>query len=215
MDTSEIFAAVDSILTENKVKSIFDPPDAPSTSYSTVLSPSPLRFEPPTAESSDEEARHFILKHDPFVPKSTSASSSTPRIKLKKTPRVKNAPKCTHQFKRGPKKGEICAVFCKIGEEFCAKHKPTEKHKPAEKNTPAPSFDFETIAQKGKFRRLKVSKKYKLLQIKERNVILENSGRILKVRLPGYLKPIPKTGSYLIFQKVGKGEPAKAMWECV
>jgi hypothetical protein len=208
MDSSETSAAVDSILTEKKVKSIFDPPDERSTSDSTVLPPSPLRFGPQTAESSDEEARNFILKYDPFLPKTTT-SSIMPRIKLRKTPRLKNAPTCTHQFKRGPKKGEICAIFCKIGEEFCA------KHKPAEKKPPPSSFDFETIAQKGKFWRLKVSKKYKLLQIKERKVILENSGTILKVRLPGYLKPIPKTGSYLIFQKTGEDGPAKAMWECV
>lgn len=207
MDSSETSAAVDSILAVTNMKSIFDPPDAPPASTSVVLSPSPLRFGPTREESSDEEARLFILKHDPYVPKTTS-SSSTPKIALRKTPRLKNAPKCTHQFKRGPKKGEMCEVFCRIGEMFCGKHKPTEKKQPA-------SFDFETVAQEGKFRRLKVSKKYKLLQIKERRVILENNGRILKVRLPGYLKPIPKTGSHLIFQRACKGEPAKAMWECV
>lgn len=92
---------------------------------------------------------------------------------------------------------------------FCA------KHKPAQKTSPANSFDFETIALEGKFHRLKVSKKYKLLQIKEHRVILENCGRILKVRLPGYLKPIPKTGSYLLFKKTGKGGAAIAMWECI
>jgi hypothetical protein len=206
-DCFETSAAVDSIL--EKAMSIFDPLDAPSTSSSQPLpTPSPLQFGPSSGESSDEETRAFLLKYDPFVPTKPS-SSATPSIKLRKTPRIKNAPKCTYKYKRGQKKGELCDVFCKLGEPFCGKHKPAEKKQP--------DFDLETFALKVKLRRLKVSKKYKLIHFKEQNIFLEDSKRILKVRLPEYLKPIPKTGSYLIFKLTGKDKLAKKTWawECI
>lgn len=203
MDSSELAAAVDSILTNNTVKSIFDP-----------VEPSPLHLaESKTPdlrdESSDEETRRFILKHDGFVPK-TSASNGTPRVQLRKTPRLKNAPTCTHLFKKGLKKGETCGNFCKLGDTFCTRHKVAQNKPP-----PLHTFNFETMAVKSKFERLKVSKKYKLLQYVERTVILENGGKILKVRLPKCLNPIPKTGSYLKFVKMGQGSRSKPTWECV
>lgn len=212
MDSSELAAAVDSIMTENTVKSIFDPVEPLPDSPRTRLTPSPLHFESKTSglrdESSDEETRLFILKHDGFVPK-TSASNSTPRVQLRKTPRLKNAPTCTHLFKKGLKKGETCGNFCKLGEKFCT------RHKVAQKKPPEQTFNFETMAVKSKYERLKVSKKYKLLQYVERTVILENGGKILKVRLPKCLTPIPKTGSYLKFEKMGQGLHSKPTWECV
>lgn len=204
MDTSELTAAVDSILPNNTAESTFDPIDA-STRKASLSSP--LRFETPNpvAESSDEETRIFIQKYDGFVPK----SSSTPRVKLRKTPRVRNAPTCTHLFKKGSKKGETCGAFTKMGELFCTRHRLGDK-------TPnAINYDFEHIAVKAKFYRLKVSKKYKLIQYKEPTAILEDRGRLLKVRLPKLLRPIPKTGSYLKFEKTGQGRQAKVMWECV
>jgi len=207
-DYNETTAAVDSILAMSGAISIFDPLDTTSTSTSHPLpSPSPLHFGATSGESSDEETREFILKHDPFVPVKAS-SSGTPRVNLRKTPRIRNAPKCTYKFKKGKRKGDICEAFCKLGEGFCGKHKSTEGKKPSD-------MDLEPFALEVRFRRLKISRKYELIQKDKRSVLLRDGKRILKVRLPNYLKPIPKTGSYLILQRTGKGELSKGIWKCV
>lgn len=158
-------------------------------------------------ESSDEEVRRFILKYDGFN-RNTAASSSTPRVKFKKTPRIINAPKCKHIYKKGSKRGEVCGVYCKLGDDYCGRHK-SDKQRP-----PKSTFGLENIAVKVKFNRLKVSKRYRLVQNLQSNVILENNGRILKVRLPIKLKPVPKIGSFLKFQKIGQGMRPRVKWEC-
>lgn len=201
-NASELAAAVESIMPTNAVNSIFDPIDAATTS------PSPIP-QPTVDESSDEETRIFILKHDGFVPKSSS-QSNTPRIKLKKTPRLRNVPKCNYLLKRGKRKGEVCGIMCRLGDQFCAKH--TVK----EKKSPAAGFNFETIAVNKKLRNLRISQKYYLLRSQEPTAIFESSGRILKVRLPKSLMPIPKPGSCLKFVKTEEGKKKyKAVWECV
>lgn len=212
MDTNELATAVYSI---TPGKSIFDPVDLPPiTPHQTDIAPSSPCFEPSTKdESSDEDTRHFILKNDGFVPKS---ESSTPRVKLRKTPRLKNAPTCDHSFKKGPKKGQTCGNYCRIGEAVCARHKKTIKqvHQVTEKLSPGCNFDLTPLAVKTNFKRLKTSKKYKLLKHMEPNVILECKGHIIKVRLPMTLMPIPKTGSYLKFEKASNGSRPMAVWEC-
>ncbi|ORP58284.1 hypothetical protein B7954_10990, partial [Vibrio cholerae] len=90
--------------------------------------------------------------------------------KLRKTPRLRNAPTCKYLLKRGPKKGEVCGSYCKIGEVACSKHKTAKKV--SDEKLPVDSFDWETVALKTNFKRLKVSRKYKLLKHIEPNVIL-------------------------------------------
>ena len=186
------------------ITSLFDPPTEAPASPHLIAPLSPLRFGPtPEPESSDEETRAFILKNDGFVPK----PSKTPRVALRKTPRLKNAPTCVHTFKRGHRKGEVCGALCKIGDELCSRHKTVEK--------PSASIDYESIAVKQSFKRLKVSKKYKLLKALDGySVIFECEGRILRVRLPKeLLLSIPKTGCNLKFERGTSGSRPKGMWE--
>ena len=190
-ESTELTAAVDSIT------------DAPSTSK-----PSTVRSAP--EESSDEETRVFILKNDGFKPKPSSVSG-TPRVRLRKTPRLRNAPQCSHRFKKGTRKGEICGALCRLGDDLCAKHQRKDKDV---KPPPSQTSDFEAMATKVKFRRLKVSKQYQLLKSNGPTAILSDCGRVLKVRLPNCLMPIPKTGSLLKFETTGQGNK-RPMWGCV
>lgn len=194
MDDSEIAAAV---------RSIFDPLDATPTPPRQICTPSPLMFESSKGdESSDDEVRKLILKHDGFI----QSKKGTPRVTFRKGPRVKNAPTCSYKLKKGPKKGESCGNYCRIGENICPRHKTANK---------LPSFDFSTIAVKYNFNRLKVSKSYKLLQSFDMSAIFVGSSKIIKVRLPKHLLPIPNIGSFLKFVKQSGGARPKAMWECV
>lgn len=145
--------------------------------YSNIMNPNS------NSDSSDEENRQWIRKHDGF-------NSG------RNYPRLRNV--CSYIFQKGKRRGERCLKRTVTSDGVCAMHKPK------------PRGDHKKVshARKIKFMRLKKHLSYLLLRIvgcDQPIVELWNEEKI-QVRLPRSLKPVPAPLTHCLMFSSNEGK---------